>query len=94
MRYLHKDGTWRILEVIGENLLDNPALGGIVINSRDITEREQAEQALKQTTEALTRSNSDLLQFACGASHDLQEPLRIWVNSLPDKSLVDLQKLN
>ena len=74
VRYLHKNGTWRILEVIGENLLDNPALGGIVINSRDITEREQAEQALKQTTEELTRSNSDLLQFACGDSHDLQEP--------------------
>ena len=77
VRYLHKNGTWRILEVIGENLLDNPAVGGIVVNSRDITEREHAVQELKQTTDELARSNADLLQFAYAASHDLQEPLRI-----------------
>jgi PAS domain S-box-containing protein len=77
VRFLHKNMTWRTLEVVGVNLLHNPAVGGIVINSRDITKREEAEQQLKKTTDELARSNADLQQFAYVASHDLQEPLRI-----------------
>jgi len=41
-----KDGDYRIIEAIGRNLVDSPAVGGVVVNARDITERRTAEDKL------------------------------------------------
>ena len=43
-RYRAKDGSWRQLESYITNLLEDDAVNGIVVNSRDITDRKQAEQ--------------------------------------------------
>jgi PAS domain S-box-containing protein len=48
VRVRHKDGTYRWLESSYVSALDNPLIGGVVINSRDITERKQAEFRLAQ----------------------------------------------
>jgi PAS domain S-box-containing protein len=42
-RIRHRDGTERILEGFGKNLLDNPVVAGFVMNVRDVTERKQAD---------------------------------------------------
>jgi len=51
VRVLHKDGTWHIMEGTANNLLSNPAVNGIVVNYRDVTERQRAQEALKQREE-------------------------------------------
>ncbi|MCW2986927.1 MAG: hypothetical protein JWR63_4497 [Conexibacter sp.] len=42
----HKDGTTRQFEVLFTNLTADPAVGGIVLNSRDISERKAFERQL------------------------------------------------
>ena len=43
VRGRHKDGSWRYVEALGTNLLSNSAVGGIVLNIRDVTEQQRAE---------------------------------------------------
>jgi PAS domain S-box-containing protein len=47
-RLRHEDGTWRHLEINRSNLLDDPAVGGIVFNLRDVTDRKVAEEQLRR----------------------------------------------
>ncbi|MGN2392485.1 bifunctional diguanylate cyclase/phosphodiesterase [Pelomicrobium sp. G1] len=47
LRYRKADGTWIYLETVGVNRLHYPGINGIVLTSRDVTERKLAEQALK-----------------------------------------------
>ncbi|MGZ8491534.1 MAG: PAS domain S-box protein [Gemmatirosa sp.] len=46
-RYRHKDGGWRHLETFGRTLAPTTAEHGLVFNTRDVTERRQAEEALR-----------------------------------------------
>jgi PAS domain S-box-containing protein len=69
-RVQHADGSWRVHESVARNLLDDPAVEGIVINTRDVTERIERERELAATNERLDR-------FASVVSHDLRNPLNV-----------------
>jgi diguanylate cyclase (GGDEF)-like protein/PAS domain S-box-containing protein len=51
-RCRHRDGSWRVFETRHTNLLHEPGVRGIVGNTRDITERVEAEQALQSSVES------------------------------------------
>lgn len=47
-RVRHKDGTWRILEGFGKNVLEDATVGGFILNIRDISERVRTEELLRK----------------------------------------------
>lgn len=69
-RFKHKDGTWRWIESVGNNQLDNPVIEGFVVNSRDITERKQYEKHLEAQSDKLAVLNQML-------RHDIRNYLQL-----------------
>lgn len=54
-RFRHRDGPWRFFESHCRNLLEDPSVEGIVVNSRDVTERKHSEERLREYREQLER---------------------------------------
>lgn len=75
-RFLHKDGSWRMLEAIAINRLNDPSVSRIVVNARDITERNRAENALKDSERRL----ANILNFLPDPTFaiDLQGRVTLW----------------
>ncbi|MFC6659928.1 PAS domain-containing sensor histidine kinase [Deinococcus multiflagellatus] len=69
-RFRRRDGQYRWLEWVATNLLDDPDVQGMVMNSRDVTDWVLSEQALKEsrrTFEVLFEASPDgvmLVDFA------------------------------
>jgi diguanylate cyclase (GGDEF)-like protein/PAS domain S-box-containing protein len=58
-RFRHKDGSWQWVESAGTYLLDDPHVKGVVVQTRNITERKRTEEALREAEERFRRSFDD-----------------------------------
>jgi len=47
-RVAHAEGGWRHMEIVATNLLGNPAVAGVVVNARDVTERVEVAAQLEE----------------------------------------------
>ncbi len=56
LRFKNKESGYRILHCKGKNMQFDPTIGGIIVNSRDITEKKNAELKLRQREKQLTRA--------------------------------------
>jgi PAS domain S-box-containing protein len=61
--YMRKDGKKIYVETVGRNLLHDPAIQGIILNSQDITERKRAEkeERMKSKMQALSENSPDMI---------------------------------
>ena len=75
-RVRQKDGQWRWVESTASNLIDEPHVGAIVLNYREIGTRRAEEKEKLRLAHELIRSNAALRAFAHTVAHDLREPLR------------------
>ncbi|HVO32357.1 MAG TPA: PAS domain S-box protein, partial [Elusimicrobiota bacterium] len=70
LRYRHREGGWRILEIVAQNHLERPAVNGVIVNARDVTERKKLESIVFQSEKM-----SAVGQLAAGIAHELNNPL-------------------
>ncbi len=61
--YTKPDGTRMWVETTGRNLIHNPAIGGILFNTIDITQRRQAEREQRERAkmQALSENSPDII---------------------------------
>ncbi|MGV3611964.1 MAG: PAS domain S-box protein [Fluviicola sp.] len=63
-RFKNNTNEWRWVETVLTNMLDNPAVSGIVANSRDITEKiatEEKNKLVRQRFESLVENSMDCI---------------------------------
>ncbi len=90
VRIRHRNGGYRIHEAISYNLMDDPNVQGIVINSRDITERKEAEEKLylaRQEMEAVFEGLPDIYfrLAADGTVLDYRAGHAAWLYAPPEE---------
>ncbi len=74
-RYKKKDGDYIFIESIGNNLLDEPDINAVIVNSRDINEWKLNEVAILNAKKEAEEMNKLKSSFLANMSHELRTPL-------------------
>jgi two-component system sensor histidine kinase/response regulator len=72
-----RDGSWRWVESTIRNYLHHPHLRALLVTSRDVTVRKQAEQAMATACDRALEATRAKSQFLANMSHEIRTPLHI-----------------
>ena len=94
-RLLDADGTPQDVELTAVNLLEDRAVGAVVLTTRNVTERNEAERALVEMRERALHLAEQRAGFVANVSHELRTPLHAVLGLaelLADSDLSDTQQ--
>ncbi len=93
-RFRHRDGSWRWVESTGAYLLDDPVVRGVVVHTRDVTERKEAAVRLAESERRFSSVVSNAHAFVYrrsnepGYPHDYASDLALELTGYPPERLL------